>query len=458
MHSDLELFQRCCQFLLNEEKKQPVAQPISTDILTETLQLQLEDHAMADDDFEAIFKNIIAATPKTASKAFFNQLFGGRISKATLGELMAVMLNNSMYTYKVAGPQVGIEKEVINSIGNVIGYDSDFGGTFAPGGSMANLMGMLMARDKFNPEIRANGLSGKLIVYTSEDAHYSIEKNAGFMGLGKASVCKIKTDHQGEMSVDDLRIQIENHLQQGYYPFFVNATAGTTVLGAFDNIETISSVCRHYNLWLHVDGAYCGGVIFSKKYKHLTEGLNKADSFSFNAHKMLGTPLSCSVIMAKNKAHLHHSFSNEADYLYQTDNDDYNLGKISMQCGRRNDALKLWCLWKSVGTLGLEAIVDKQFQLADIARQYVNEHPDYSLYSFKNSLSVCFNYKTTDPKWLCSSLYEEGQLMVGHGSFKSKEFVRMVTINTVLEPEDIFNFFRTLETFVKNQSTVNNYV
>ena len=202
---------------------------------------------------------------------------------------------------------------------------------------------------------------------------------------------------------------------------------------------------------MHVDGAYCGGVIFSSKYKFLVKGLELSDSFSVNAHKMLGTPLSCSIIVTQNKAQLHHSFSNEADYLYQTDGDDFNLGKTSLQCGRRNDALKLWTLWKSVGTNGLEQIVDKQFEMANIARDYINNHKDYTLYSFEDSISVCFNYKNIPAKELCTALYENSELMVGFGKFEKQEFVRMVTINNMLEKEDILAFFKTIEDFAPNK-------
>lgn len=458
MDSNLKLFQECCDYLLNEEIKHPVATPLNTDILSDTLQLELEANPLDENHFKYLLKQIISHTPKTASKAFFNQLFGGRIGKATLGELLSVMLNNSMYTYKVAGPQVGIEKEVIKAIGNLIGYNNASGGTFAPGGSMANFMGMLMARDQFNPEISNLGHTGNLIAYTSEDAHYSIEKNAAFIGLGRNNVHKIKTNADGKMCLTDLQTQIETDIKQGLQPFFVNATAGTTVLGVFDNIEGISKICKNYNLWLHVDGAYCGGVIFSNTYKYLIKGIDQADSFCFNAHKMLGTPLSCSAILVKNKNHLYQSFSNDAEYLYQTNDDEYNLGKTSIQCGRRNDALKLWTLWKSVGTLGLENIVDKQFQLAKVARQYINSHPDYQFYGSTESISVCFNYKNVDPKWLCASLYEAAEIMVGHGNFKNEEFVRMVTINSNLEEQDILNFFKTLESFVKSQAMTENFV
>jgi glutamate/tyrosine decarboxylase-like PLP-dependent enzyme len=191
-------------------------------------------------------------------------------------------------------------------------------------------------------------------------------------------------------------------------------------------------------------------VLFSKKYKHLIEGVEKVDSFSFNAHKMIGTPLTCSIIVVNDKKHLYDSFSNDASYLYQTDHDDFNLGKTSLQCGRRNDALKFWTLWKSVGSKGLEDIVDKQFELADIARKYVSEHSDYTLYSYEDSISICFNYKNIPARDICTLLYESSELLVGYGSFGADEFIRLVTINVQNDPQDILNFFKVLEDFVES--------
>jgi len=450
MQNDLQLFIELVELLISEEQNNPVAIPIATNDLYQKLDLHLDDIGMVDSQFKNTLKAIIESTPKTASKSFFNQLFGGRISRATLGDLLAVMLNNSMYTYKVAGPQVGIEKTILKKICELIDYPESADGTFAPGGSMSNYMAVLMARDKYNPSARNEGITKKMTLYTSEVSHYSIAKNASFTGVGRQQVRAIKSNDKGEMLAEDLDHQITIDIEQGFQPFFVNATAGTTVLGAFDNIIEISRVCKKHNVWLHLDGAYCGAVIFSKTYRHLVNGIELTDSFSVNAHKMLGTPLSCSIIVTKDKKHLYQSFSNEAEYLYQTDNDDFNLGKTSLQCGRRNDALKLWTLWKSVGTSGLETIVDHQFELAKIARDYINKHPDYTLYSFDDSISVCFNYKDISAKNLCTRLYESSQLMVGFGNFKNQDFVRMVTINSVLEEKDIINFFSTIEEFVSS--------
>ncbi len=448
MHKDLVLFSQLCDVLLAEEIKNPVTKPLVANGLIEQLDLKLNDHPTLDNDFQEILVELIKSTPKTASKSFFNQLFGGRIGKSTLGELLSVMFNNSMYTYKVAGPQVLIEKEVIKNICQLAGYPVNSGGTLAPGGSMSNMMGIIMARDAKNPNIRDEGHSNKMTMYSSEASHYSISKNAALIGIGRNQVRLIKTNHKGEMSVSHLNAAIQNDIENGFEPFFVNATAGTTVLGAFDDIMAISKVCKKFKLWLHVDGAYCGGVIFSTKYKHLSYGLEASDSFSLNAHKMLGTPLSCSIILTKHKEQLHHSFANEADYLYQTEDDEYNLGKTSLQCGRRNDALKLWTLWKSVGTYGIEKIVDHQFQLAETARNYVKSNPDYTLYSFENSISVCFNYRDIPADELCTALYENAKLMVGYGNFNGETFIRLVTINTAVDHDDIIAFFKTLESYI----------
>ena len=299
LSNDLILFNELIEVLLNEEENHPVAKRIDSDVLYETIDLSLQKNALLDDAFKKILKEVLIATPKTATNLFFNQLFGGRQSKAVLGDLLAVLLNNSMYTYKVAGPQVGIEQEIIRQSCNMIGYGSQSNGTFPTGGSMSNYMALIMARDVKDPDCRKNGMSKPLILYTSKASHYSNAKNASFAGIGKANIRYIETDEKGCMIPAKLEAQIEFDIQNGNIPTFVNATAGTTVLGAFDPIDEIATITEKYNIWLHIDGAYCGSVIFSTKKKHLLKGMERSDSFSYNAHKMIGTPMTCSLILVK---------------------------------------------------------------------------------------------------------------------------------------------------------------
>jgi sulfinoalanine decarboxylase/sulfinoalanine decarboxylase/aspartate 1-decarboxylase len=448
MEKALAVFQSIAAELLADEKSNPVVDYIPADQLFDRLDLSLIDHPIDDESHIQKLKELVMATPRTATNAFFNQLFGGRNEKAVLGELLAVLLNNSMYTYKAAGAQIGVEKVVLRKVCDIIGWDENSDGAFAPGGSMTNFMSMLMARDAFNSKVRFEGVQQKMIVYTSKDSHYSIPKNASFAGIGRGNVRYIPVNKVGEMDPIELDKTIVNDIADGLHPILVNVTAGTTVLGAFDNVEAIDAVGKKHNVWIHVDGAYCGSVLFSEKYKHYLKGLESVDSFSFNAHKMIGTPLTCSLILVKDKQNLRTSFGNDAEYLFQTDADDFNPGKTSLQCGRRNDALKFWTLWKSVGTKGLEKIVDHQFDLAETAREYIRNNSDYELYSYDDSISVCFNYKNISAKEICTKLYEHAELMVGYGAFQEDEFIRFVTINSQNSHEDILNFFKKLEEFV----------
>ena len=444
---DLQFFNELINDLINDELANPIAKATPTSELNSKFDLELKSSPAIAEDFKKELKKLVLNTPKSSSKLFFNQLFGGRHSKAILGDLLAVMLNNSMATYKIAGPQVAVEKEVIKQVNKLIGYPEGCGGTFPTGGSMANFMSLVMARDKKDVEIKNKGMQGKLIAYTSVNSHYSLAKNIAFAGIGRDNIRYIKSNKVGQIDVTDFKQQLVNDIANGFVPFYLNATAGTTVLCAFDNLAELSPICKEYNIWMHVDGAFGGTVIFTDKYNHLVKGIERSDSFCFNAHKTLGAPISTSVIVVKDNRDLYNSFSNDATYLYQTDDENYNLGQTSFECGRRNNALKFWTLWKAIGTNGIGKIVEHEFQLADTARNYVKDNEDYTLYSFDDSLSICFNYKDFDPVDLCTKLYQHNKLMIGFGYFLKQGFVRLVTINGENSNENILNFFRVLEEF-----------
>ena len=449
---DLQFFNEIINDLINDELENPIAKATPTTEINTKFDLELKSSPAIAEDFKKELKNLVLNTPKSSSKLFFNQLFGGRHSKAILGDLLAVMLNNSMATYKIAGPQVAVEKEIIKQVNKLIEYPEGCGGTFPTGGSMANFMSLVMARDKKDVEIKSKGMQGKLLVYTSENSHYSLAKNTAFSGIGRDNIRYIKSNKVGQIDVSDFKQQLVNDIANGFVPFYLYATAGTTVLCAFDNLEDLSPICKEYNIWLHVDGAFGGTVIFSDKYNHLVKGIELSDSFCFNAHKTLGTPLSASVLVVKDNRDLYNSFNNDATYLYQTDDENYNLGQTSFECGRRNNALKFWTLWKAIGTKGIAKIVEHEFQLADIARNYVKNNESYTLYSFDDSLSICFNYKDFDPEDLCTKLYQHNKLMIGFGYFHKQGFVRLVTINGENTNENILNFFNVLEDFVSQNS------
>ena len=444
--TDLSLFLKLAEELLSLEQSEPVSARVDPERLEQYDVLKLNDNGIPESELTEALRLLIRDTPKTSGTRFFNQLYGGRVSKSVLGELLSVLLNTSMYTYKVAGVQVGIEKEVIRKSLDLIEFPENADGAFAPGGSLSNFMALVIARDRaLNQGVPIT----KLTAYTSETSHYSVPKNIRFAGLKNTNLRKIAVDESGSMLPGALEEAIAGDVNNGLYPFFINATAGTTVTGVFDPIEPIAQVAKKYSLFLHVDGAYSGAVIFSEKYRSLIRGVHHADSFSYNAHKMPGTPITCSLLLVKNGQELIESFGSEADYLFQTDTDELNPGKKSMQCGRRNDALKLWTLWKSVGTRGMGELVEQRFEMADYARRVLNANTDFKVFDFGTSASVCFNYKDYDPVKLCEALYRSGRLMVSHGRVGEENGIRLVTVNAGITTNDIDDFFSILIDFAE---------
>lgn len=439
----LEEAVKIAQKFIAQEENKPVLPYQSPEDLTQKLDIVLQEASLEKSHFFQILQDIALATPSTASKGFFNQLYGGRSMPALVGDILSSLMNNSMYTFKVAGLQVLIEKEVLKAMSKKIGYTSAEG-TIVAGGSTANFTAMLLARNEKDKSIRNEGLQNqKLTIYTSEESHYSIRKNAGILGLGRNLVRKVATLQNGKMDVKALETQIQVDIEQGFMPFFINSTAGTTVLGAFDPFEEIAEIAQKYHCWFHIDGAFGGSVLMSKKYKHLIKGAEKADSFTWNAHKMMNIPLTASVILCKEKGVLRRNLSENADYLFQGEY-DYNPGEESLQCGRRNDGLKIWAAWKYYGHQGYEQRINKVYDLAQYAVQKIQKNTQLSLIQEPECTTVCFNVLGKSAQEICDTLNQKGILKVGYGTRKDTTFIRVVFVNPDVDFEDVDAFFEKI--------------
>jgi sulfinoalanine decarboxylase/sulfinoalanine decarboxylase/aspartate 1-decarboxylase len=356
---------------------------------------------------------------------------------ATFAEVLTTVVNSSMYTFKVAGPQVLIEQEVVARMCAKVGFGAGEG-ILAPGGSLANLTAMTIARNEAVPGVRENGFGGaSYTVYTSAAGHYSTRKNAGILGLGRSRVCEVAIDGNGRMDVGRLRQAITVDREAGFKPILINATAGTTVLGVFDPLRDIAEVAAEEGVWMHVDGALGGSVLLSKRHRHLVEGSELADSFTWNAHKMMGVPLACSAILIKKKGLLEKHFSEVAPYLFQADGDDLNPGTKSIQCGRRNDALKVWAAWLYHGDEGYGRRVEHLFDLAGHAASRIDDDPGLVLVTQPESINVCFEVKGVSSAEICRRLDDDRRLKVGFGDVDERQAIRLVCVNPDFGAEDI---------------------
>jgi len=181
-----------------------------------------------------------------------------------------------------------MERHIIEFMGRLTGFHN-VEGLFCPGGSMANCYAMLLARQQAHPDIKRHGISHlpRLVMFASDQSHYSFSKMAIMLGHGSESVIKVKSDERGRMIPEELEAAILKAKEDpDQTPFMVAATSGTTVFGAFDPLVPIGAICRKYGIWFHVDGALGGTWLFSKKYRTLLTGLEQADSLTWDFHKM----------------------------------------------------------------------------------------------------------------------------------------------------------------------------
>ncbi len=454
----LNLIMSALQHLNQLEKEIPVRATYSPEALSELIDLDFPKGPTHLSSVIERLHEVAKLTPTTSSRSFFNQLFAGRDPAALAGELFAAFGNQSVYTYKVAAPIVLIEDALIQRLGRIAGLSNEgqrCGGIFTPGGSLSNLAAMLCARDLANPNWREEGLlSGR--IYTSAESHYSVSKGAGIIGIGRKNVVKVSCDEHGRMDCISLRQAIEDDMANGLKPIMVIATAGTTVRGSFDPFAQIAEICKSFGLWFHVDGAFGGTALFHSCFAEQVKGISLADSLTWDAHKAMGTPLTCSVLLTKDPQACELALNESASYLFQADSNLLNPGTRSLQCGRRNDALKLWAAWLYHGDEGWIRRLERQRNLALALAEEVKRRPMFDLCEAPPYLNVCFEIKQVDQhpridhEALCYQLQVQQDALVGYATFKGRTVIRAAVINPALTHSDINHLLNSIENIVNH--------
>ncbi|XP_046581077.1 glutamate decarboxylase 1-like [Haliotis rubra] len=334
---------------------------------------------------------------KSGHPRFLNQLGTGVDVIGVAGEWLAATANSNMFTYEVAPVFTLMEEIILQRMRSLVGWEEG-DGIFAPGGAVSNFYGVLMARHRTYPDVKKDGMVGitQPVLFVSEQSHYSLRRAAGLLGIGTNNVISVKCDQRGKMIIEDLEKKINLAKQDGKRPMLVNATCGTTVFGAYDPVEAIADICEKYEMWLHIDAAWGGSALLSRKHRHLLQGAHRADSLTWNPHKMMGVPLQCSAILTKHKGLLLAANQSNAAYLFQKDklyDVSYDTGDKTVQCGRHNDIFKLWLMWRSKGDEGFEDQMDRNFELAKYLLGKVKDREGFHLILDEiEGPNVCFWY------------------------------------------------------------------
>lgn len=395
---------------------------------------------------------------KTDHPQFFNQLWSGQSLPSLIGEIISTTANTSMYTYEVSPVATILENQLLSELKKIVGFENGEA-QFTTGGSNGNLVSMLLAREKIYPGSSQTGLAGKkpLAIFTSKESHYSWDKAINATGIGAENLYHIDSDQSGAMDVNDLEKQIKKVIEEGKVPCLIGGTAGTTVRGAYDPFDQIASIAQKYNCWFHIDGAWGGSVILSEKHKPLLNGVEKANSFSWDAHKMLGLPLMCSMLFVRESGWFDKVLNlGDTSYIFHGE-DRPDLGPYSLQCGRKVDILKWWLEWQFYGKEGLESRVNNLVDLGKYAQKIIQNHPNLELQSEPWIGNICFRYIHSEVKDLDrfnrlvrDQLHQSGSSFTNVAYLDGELTIRLILSHFELKSEDIDTFFENFISMAEN--------
>jgi glutamate decarboxylase len=417
--------------------------------LRSDLSLSLPQTGLGHADLVSSTASILDHSVNASSPAFMDKLWSAPSIPGIAADLLLSSLNGNAHVFRVSPALTSVEKHVGKELAKLFGFDGpNAGGITFPGGAASNTTALLVARNVRFPELKNSGLiaaPGPLAVFVSEASHYSVITAAGLLGIGLASVRKIRTTEAGTMDPIALKAELQAAVDAGHIPLFVCATAGTTVRGAYDPLNEIGQLAHEYGAWFHIDGCFGGAAIFSEKLKYKLDGSELADSIAFNPHKLLGVPQICSFLLAKDLKTLWVANRLEAGYLFHDDelevnldnvdhhnltsngtngfngnghvdstnanwrssgalleapdpNQVYDLASFTPQCGRRPDSLKLYFHWRYYGTEGIAKQVEAAYEGAQYLSKLIAASPNLYLVGKNYEVpctQVCFYYMRT---------------------------------------------------------------
>ncbi|HUS03776.1 MAG TPA: pyridoxal-dependent decarboxylase [Chitinophagaceae bacterium] len=383
-----------------------------------------------------------------------------------LGDLLAAALNQNLGAYSIGPSATAMELRVIRWLNDLIGYDEKAGGNLTSGGMMANFTGLKLARDFTTGDVaQHDGLHGKWAVYVSEERHVSIDKSADAIGLGRNFLRTLPTDENFRLKLDALEESLQQDKLEGIKPLCIIGLAGTTNLGAVDDLEALHKIAVRERCWFHVDAAYGGGMLLSHKNKNLLKGLHLADSVTIDPHKWFYAPLDCGAILVKDHDQLTRSFGIQHAYLTdqsERKNERYQFYVNGFEQSKRFRSLKVWMSFQHYGKDQIGKWVDENVEQAMHLHSLVKNSNHFESATEPRMSAICIRYKgdgLTNEQLtklhidVAARIEKEGQFWFATTMLKGKTWFRINPVNIYTSIETIEALFKTLQEYCKETAS-----
>lgn len=363
--------------------------------------------------------------------------------------------NQVMAIYEMGPWATAVERALVDRLGEQVGWRRDeFAGLITHGGSLANLTALLTARNVALNRVWEDGLNGKQapVLVAQQDAHYSVARAAGMLGLGTSNVLRAALNERRQMDPQKLDEQLTALKQQGRTVIAVSACACATPIGAFDPLADIAAVCQRHKIWLHVDAAHGGAACFSHKYRHLLRGIDQVDSVVWDAHKMMFVPALCAFVLYRRKEHRFEAFRQDAPYLFDPSAPgmaEYDSGMLTPECTKRAAAYGLWGTWALFGPQLFADLVDITFDRAREFYELLTEAADFETLHEPECNIVAFRYVPTAlrdaPESVISAcllnlrreLIQSGEFYIVQTKLNGRQALRITVMNPLTTRDDL---------------------
>jgi len=365
---------------------------------TEAIDTELSAEGVPFEQLLAECRTIMDLSRHNGHPRFFGYVASPSTPVGAYADLVASALNANITCWRSGPAGTEVERMVVRWLGSLIGYGGQANGLLTSGGSMANMIALLIASRRHS-NVGRQGLwnaGPPMTVYASEEAHMSIAKAADILGIGRDQVRVIACDERQRMRVDALRQSIKADLREGLRPFCVVGSAGTVNTGVVDPLSEIANVADEFELWFHIDGAYGAPGVLDERKKHLFAGLDRADSVSLDPHKWLYVPVDAGCLLFRDAAAAKGAFSTEdADYIQTlgyADEEAFAFWDYGVELSRRFRALKVWMTLQYYGTSRLAEAISGDISLAAYLGQLVSGADDFELLAPVELSICCFRY------------------------------------------------------------------
>lgn len=369
--------------------------------------------------FRRFAKDVLPHAMQIPSPRYYGLFNPTPLPIAVWADALASAMNQNGAAWRNAPAANVIEARVLKWLCEIVGYGAESYGTLTSGGSEANLVALKCARDRAAKGVRERGLraaSGDMIVYASEQSHYSFEKSVDILGMGRESLRKIAVDDNFHININALREAIENDLGAGQIVCCIAGAAGATSTGIIDPLDELANVARDYDCWFHVDGAYGGALALSEKHKHRLRGIERADSVTIDPHKWMFVPFACGAVLVRGGGDvLRDGFDITPEYLSERRDHlggadvEYDFFRYGQLGTRRFNALKLWMALKFLGTRGYGEIIERQIELTNYFASRLDELKDFTPIGKVETAVCCFRFTPHESKFLDGAAQDDLQ-------------------------------------------------